>query len=374
MLSFLAEHIQLVLFFIGGTLDVTAHEILTNGNIKEVHQVTGGPHGGTKVDEEFVSLLKKFFGNNVVEIFREKYPGEWLELMNEFEMKKRGRRASEGETTRIRLSRTFTSLVSEHGGHDLAERFASSCAVDDVKFVRNEYFCLGSMAMKTLFDPVIKGIVEHLKNLLKSRALKRVKFFFLVGGFAESVLLQEAIKKQFSSQFTILVPNNAGIAVVQGAVLFGQRPGIIASRQMSTTYGIEAWRLFDGSIHPINKKEELEGVNYCKDCLSVLVKEGEVIQFEERRHFTYSPITSGQTSFEVEFYTSSNPNAKFTTDPEVGPSIGKVTVSSPDISKGKDREIRVCLYFGGTEINATVIDVTSQNTGTASLDFLYKHT
>ena len=374
MLSFLAEHIQLVLFFIGGTLDVTAHEILTNGNIKEVHQVTGGPHGGTKVDEEFVSLLKKFFGNNVVEIFREKYPGEWLELMNEFEMKKRGRRASEGETTRIRLSRTFTSLVSEHGGHDLAERFASSCAVDDVKFVRNEYFCLGSMAMKKLFDPVIKGIVEHLKNLLKSRALKRVKFFFLVGGFAESVLLQEAIKKQFSSQFTILVPNNAGIAVVQGAVLFGQRPGIIASRQMSTTYGIEAWRLFDASIHPINKKEELEGVNYCKDCLSVLVKEGEVVQVEERRHFTYSPITSGQTSFEVEFYTSSNPNAKFTTDPEVGQSIGKVTVSSPDISKGKDREIRVCLYFGGTEINATVIDVTSQNTGTASLDFLYKHT
>ncbi|KAJ7353756.1 hypothetical protein OS493_032626 [Desmophyllum pertusum] len=28
----------------GGTLDVTAHEILTNGNIKEIHQVTGGPY------------------------------------------------------------------------------------------------------------------------------------------------------------------------------------------------------------------------------------------------------------------------------------------------------------------------------------------
>lgn len=366
--------LELALFFIGGTLDVTAHEILTNGNIKEVHQVTGGPHGGTKVDEEFVSLLKKFFGTNVVEIFRDKYPGEWLELMNEFEMKKRGRRASEGETTRIRLSRTFTSLVSEYGGHDLAERFASSCSVDDVKFVRNEYFCLGSMAMKKLFDPVIKGIVEHLKNLLKSRALKRVEFFFLVGGFAESVLLQDAIKKQFSGQFTVLVPNNAGIAVVQGAVMFGQRPDIIASRLMSTTYGIEVYRLFDASIHPIDKKEELEGVTYCKDCLSVLVKKGEVVQVEERRHFIYSSVTSDQTSFEVEFYTLSNPNVKFTTDPEVGPSIGKVTVSSPDISKGKDRKLSVCLYFGGTEIKVTLIDVTSQNTGTASLDFLYKHT
>lgn len=114
----------------------------------------------------------------------------------------------------------------------------------------------------------------------------------------------------------------------------------------------------------------MEGVTYCKDCLSVLVKEGEVVQVEERRHFTYSPIISGQTSFEVEFYTSSNPNAKFTTDPGVGPSIGKVIVSSPDISKEKDRKISVCLYFGGTEIKVTVIDVTSQNTGTASLHFL----
>lgn len=36
--------------------------------------------------------------------------------VNEFEIKKRGRRASEGETTRIRLSRTFTAMISEYGG------------------------------------------------------------------------------------------------------------------------------------------------------------------------------------------------------------------------------------------------------------------
>ena len=155
--------------------------------------------------------------------------------------------------------------------------------------------------------------------------------------------------------------------------MFGQRPGIIASRKMSTTYGIEVYRRFDASIHPSDKKEELEGVTYCKDCLSVLVKEGEVVQVEERRHFTYAPVTSGQRSFEVEFYAPRNRNAKFTTDPEFGRSIAKVIVPSPDISKGKDRDINVCLYFGGTEIKATVIDVASKNTGRASLDFLYTH-
>ena len=159
--------------------------------------MTGGPYGGTKVDEEIVSLLEKFFGTYQVKNFRENHPAEWLQIMNEFEMKKRGRRAHEGEKTRIRLPRTFTALVSEQGGPDLARRFASSCRTDDVKFVRNEYFCIGPAAMKKLFEPVLNGIVKHLNNVLKHRALRRLQFFFLVGGFAESAILQDVIKKNF---------------------------------------------------------------------------------------------------------------------------------------------------------------------------------
>ena len=178
----------------GGTLDVTAHQILPNGNIKEISQVTGGPYGGTKVDEEFVSLLQKFFGYSVVKTFRESYPSEWLEMMNEFEMKKRGRRAFEGEATRLRLPRAFTALVSDCARPPLAAEYG------DVRFVRNEYFCLGSAAMKKLFEPVLNGILNHLTNLLQSRSFQGLQFFFLVGGFAQSAILQEAIKKEFSSR------------------------------------------------------------------------------------------------------------------------------------------------------------------------------
>lgn len=177
---------------------MTAHEILANGNIKEIHQVTGGPYGGTKVDEEFVSLLEKFFGTALVGTFRANNPAEWLEMMNEFEMKKRGRRAFEGETTRIRIPRAFATLVSEYGEPDLARRFVSSCSTADVQFIRNEYFCLGSAAMRKLFQPVLNGIVNHLNNLLQHPVFQGLQFFFLVGGFAESEILQEAIKKNFS--------------------------------------------------------------------------------------------------------------------------------------------------------------------------------
>ena len=176
---------------------MTAHEILANGNIKEIHKVTGGPYGGKKVNDEFVSLLEGYFGTATVEAFRAENPADWLDLMNEFELKKRGRRAHEGDTTRIRLPRSFTVLISEHGGPDLAGRFARSCRTDDVQFVRNEYLCLGPSAMKKLFEPVLNGIIKHLTQLLKDPALKELQFFFLVGGFSESFILQETIKKKF---------------------------------------------------------------------------------------------------------------------------------------------------------------------------------
>jgi len=179
---------------VGGTLDVTAHEILPNGNIKEIYQVTGGPYGGTKVDEEFVSLLKRFFGISVVETFCMNCPGDWLEMMNEFEMKKRGERAFKGEVTRLRLPRAFTTLISDQGGP------AVTRGLSDVRFMRNEYLCLESTAMKLLFQPVLKGIVNHLTGLLQNRLLQGLQFFFLVGGFAQSALLHEAIKAKFSNR------------------------------------------------------------------------------------------------------------------------------------------------------------------------------
>lgn len=355
----------------GGTLDVTAHEILANGNVKEIHQVTGGPYGGIKVDEEFVSLLERFFGTALVQTFRTNYPAEWLEMMNEFEMKKRGRRAFEGETTRIRIPRAFASLVSEYREPNLVRRFSSSCATDDVQFIRNEYFCVSSAAMRKLFQPVLNGILNHLKNLLQYPVLQGLQFFFLVGGFAESEILQEAIKKKFSTRCRILVPNDASIAVMQGAVMFGQKPNIIDSRIMSTTYGFDTNHPFNNEVHPIEKRHVVEGVAWCKDCFVVLVKEDEIVKVGEKRSFpNYRPLKGNQTSCQFNFYNSTNPAAKFTTDAAVGPSIGKVVVESPDTSKGTDRNVDVCVKFGGTEIEVTAIDKTSGKTATAYLDFL----
>ena len=75
----------------------------------------------------------------------------------------------------------------------------------------------------------------------------------LVGGFAESVFLQEEIKKKFSGRHRILVPHNASVTVAQGAVIFGKTPTTITERVISTTYGIHCVLSFIAGVHPEEK-------------------------------------------------------------------------------------------------------------------------
>lgn len=345
----------------GGTLDVTAHEIKADRSMKEVHKVTGGSYGGIYVDEEFVSLLENVFGITAVKNFRISYPAEWLRLMDDFERNKRGRRAFEGKPTRIALPRDFIRL--------LVTDFTPSGR--DVEIYNNEFLCLGPNAMKQLFEPIISRIVSHMTSLFMSPALKNISCLFMIGGFAESVILQDAIKREFGSRFKILIPNYASIAVVQGATIFGKKQGIVSSRIMATTYGFGTTTVFDSKVHPLEKKIIVEGKAKCKAIFRIVVKEDDVIKVGKKKVFIQYPLHGDKEIFRIPFFTSANANVQYTTDASVG-HLGDLFIKSPDVSKRENRKIKVKIYFGKTEIKVTAKDKTSKNTATVYFDFLSK--
>lgn len=175
-------------------------------------------------------------------------------------------------------------------------------------------------------------------------------------------------------KYKVLIPIDASVAVVQGAVIFGQKPHVIDSGIMRTTYGLDTNHPFDPNVHPEDKKHVVEGIPWCKDCFDVLVKEEDVVHVGETKRFSnYQPIEKSQTGVSFRFFTSSSAAAKYITDAAVGSSIGQVVVKSPEIWKGTDRRLDICVHFGGTEIKVTAIDMTIGNTATAYLDFLCKH-
>ena len=51
----------------GGTLDVTVHELLENGGIRELYKATGGTFGGQNVNRQFMILLETIFTKSFID-------------------------------------------------------------------------------------------------------------------------------------------------------------------------------------------------------------------------------------------------------------------------------------------------------------------
>ena len=153
------------------------HKIQDDGRIKEIHKVTGGPHGGMYVNQQFESLLDELFGTTTLQSYREQFPSDWLCLMSEFEAKKRGKRILDSSLmTNIRLPRSFVSQIKQNKGMGI-DRYGER----EVKIKSNEYLSLGSGMMRKLFTPVVDNIKEHLNTLLGKPQLSKVQTMLLVG-------------------------------------------------------------------------------------------------------------------------------------------------------------------------------------------------
>ena len=343
---------------------MTVHAIQEDGSIKEIHKVTGGPHGGIKVNQKFEALLDELFGAQELQKYRKQRPSDWLCLMNEFEGKKRGERILDSTVmTNIRLPRSFVSLANRSRSRAMV-RYGE----EKIKLKNDEYLALSSGVMKQLFAPVIQAIKKHLQTLQREPKLSKVKTMLLVGGFADSALLQKEIKNEFSRSYRVLIPNHAAIAVLQGAVIFGKKPAKITERVVRTTYGADCARTFIKGVHREEKKFVADGIEKCSDLFNLFVRENAVVRIGQKFTSNYTLLRATDTNIQFFFYAASNPDVQYITDPGMT-KLGSVTVQSPDTWRGKDREIEVSMYFGGTEITASAKDVSSGNVARTTLDF-----
>jgi len=73
--------------------------------------------------------------------------------------------------------------------------------------------------------------IGHIAGLLKELELKNVSTIFLVGGFGECKLVQEAMKKAVGRR-TVIVS-----VVLKEAVMFSHQPRLISSRRLKYAYG-----------------------------------------------------------------------------------------------------------------------------------------
>ena len=168
---------------------MTAYEQHDDGTIDEIYKATGGSYGVVRVSRRFEHLLEGVFGAQKLYEYRKMFPSDWLNIMEAFETKKR---AFQNEETMIRLPGSFVSSVN-----DFRNPSMKSYGAGEVKILDDEYLCLSPSIMLELFKPFTEAVKHHLRAFVSKPKLSKVTTLYLVGGYADSLLLQEEIKKEF---------------------------------------------------------------------------------------------------------------------------------------------------------------------------------
>ncbi|NXF74175.1 HS12A protein, partial [Sclerurus mexicanus] len=355
----------------GGTVDMTVHQIrLPEGHLKELYKATGGPYGSLGVDYEFEKLLCKIFGEDFIEQFKIKRPAAWVDLMIAFESRKRAAAPDRTNPLNITLPFSFIDYYKKFRGHSVEHALRKS-NVDFVKWSSQGMLRMSPDAMNALFKPTIDQIVQHLSEVFDKPEVANVKFLFLVGGFAESPLLQQAVQTAFGSRCRVIIPQDVGLTILKGAVLFGLDPAVIKVRRSPLTYGVGVLNRFVEGKHPPEKLLVKDGTRWCTDVFDKFISADQSVALGETVTRSYTPAKPSQLVIVINIYSSEQDNVSFITEAGVKKcGTLRLDLTGTDASVPNRREIKTLMQFGDTEIKAMAIDVVTSKSVKVGIDFL----
>nr|XP_057913268.1 heat shock 70 kDa protein 12A isoform X3 [Doryrhamphus excisus] len=354
----------------GGTVDLTVHQIrLPEGHLKELYKASGGPYGSLGIDYEFEKLLCQIFGQDFIDQFKIKRPAAWVDLMIAFESRKRAAAPGRTNPLNINLPFSFIDYYKKFRGHSVEHALRKS-NVDFVKWSSQGMLRMSPDAMNSLFKPTIDHIIQHLNELFEKPEVSNIKFLFLVGGFAESPLLQQAVQNMLHGRSRIIIPHDVGLTILKGAVLFGLDPGIIKVRRSPLTYGVGVLNRFVEGKHPSEKLLVKDGTRWCTDVFDTFISADQSVALGELVKRSYTPAKPSQQVIVIHVYCAEKEGVAFISESGVKKcGTLRLDVSGTE-STAPRREIQTLMQFGDTEIRAMAVDVATGRTVKAGIDFL----
>lgn len=185
---------------------------------------TGRSFGGILVDEEYEKFLESIGGKGILKSFAAKNMEDYLTALRDFETKKREVKVS--DKIRIRIPVSLDRLISSRTNCSISDVLQKTAFAHSVTYDRFK-FCLPFSEFKTFFQSVLNGITKYLEDIYANRYLGDIKEIFMVGGFSECDIIQKALRKRFNT-LHFIIPADARIAVLKGAVYLGHIPNTIS--------------------------------------------------------------------------------------------------------------------------------------------------
>lgn len=362
----------MIVLIVGGTVDITVHEVMKESltdqiHLKELHLANGGDWGGLNVDKEFQNFLDEVIGADVMEVVQNRHREDYMDLMDSFEIKKRLIRPKSDTKETIKLpiiiAQTYETLNHEklENSSKIPKKYQGK-----IKFSKDK-LRIDAEILKGFFEETCTQICVISREYLDQIRHYNVDKILMVGGFSESAILQEKVRKTFPGM-RVIIPEEAGLAVLKGASLYGHNPSLIVSRACKYTYGICAMRNFEPALDPFEKKIIHGHHVLCKDRFSVHARKGQKFEFGEvTGENNYVPSDPDSSEMSIDVYTSEKETPRFVDDVNVK-CIGHLKVPLNPRQGSKAKTVTVQFMFGKTELDV-VAKLDGRETK-ASFDFL----
>lgn len=149
-------------------------------------------------------------------------------------------------------------------------------------------------------------------------------------------------------------------------------------RRSPLTYGVGVLNRFLDGRHPREKLLIKDGREWCTDIFDRFVSVDQSVALGEVVRRSYTPARAGQRKIIINIYCSATDDITYISDPGVR-KCGTITLDLPEPlpppgavggAAAERREIRATMQFGDTEIKVTAVDVMSNRSVRAAIDFL----
>lgn len=173
------------------------------------------------VDNAFKQMLIDIVGEKFMDSFRQNNTADYIDIFSAFKRKKREKMGEYFIHQEINLviSPCFLEKYNEDMGTDVSKRTLETRYAKSLKW-SGDKMRIDIDLFRSFFHPANVKLVICIREILSKPEAIGTKVILIVGGFSECQIVQDAIRKAFP-ECRVVVPHEAGLAVLKGAVLFG---------------------------------------------------------------------------------------------------------------------------------------------------------
>ena len=318
---------------------------------------------------DFACNFVEVIGEETMRQFKDNHRDDYLDLLRDFEVKKRSIKPDIDDKITFKIPIALHETYRVINGQDFSRNMMKNQELGKAITFAGDKLRIQPDKVKDLFSETSGKIVQHLKSIFRLPEVQGVETVLMVGGFSESPMLQEAIKKGFTNK-KVVIPLDAGLTVLKGAVIYGHHPTAIVSRVSKHTYGIEMYVNFNPEEHPENRRVIIDGVAKCDGVFDKHVEIGEEVKIGTAfGEHSYKPVGRNATAMNVQVFTTKEKNPKYV---DGCSKLGNLTVqlTDPAIVTHEDKKVLVKMIYGGTELELEAKVVKTGKIVEAKFDFL----